>query len=151
MGFFPKNDLHKLSMFVLLDCRTGSLDLHCIAFFFPETVVLIKQNASILKPFLNAWVSTSIHMCWSGLEWNLFNSTPIHFNTCGLRWRHAHPNKALSNIITHCLLDKTTNASFYIELDYHFVCERVPLSCWILDWFRSYNKYDLSIQSVYLG
>ena len=64
---------------------------------------------------------------------------------------YAHLNKALSNIITHCLLDKTMNAPFYIELDYHFVCERVPLSCWIFDWFRPYNKYDLYIQSVYLG
>jgi hypothetical protein len=41
-----------------------------------------------LRPYLNACVFTSIYMCY--VDWN------VHFNTCGLRWIHAHLNKALA-------------------------------------------------------
>ena len=35
---------------------------------------------------------TCVEVDWSGIE---LNSIPFHSNTCGLRWIHMHPNKAL--------------------------------------------------------
>ena len=36
--------------------------------------------------------SICVEVDWSGIE---LNSIPFHSNTCGLRWIHMHPNKAL--------------------------------------------------------
>jgi hypothetical protein len=68
----------------------------CIPYpLFECTCILL--NPHVLRSCLDACVSTSIHMCRSEMKWNLvqFHS---HFNICGLRCIHIHPNKAWSGI-----------------------------------------------------
>jgi hypothetical protein len=51
-----------------------------------------KNSLGLVWMHMYSSQSTCVGVNWSGIK---LNSIPVHSTTCGLKWIHMHPNKAL--------------------------------------------------------
>jgi len=103
-GFtFPVSDYSMWTLFIILSTISAKLWVQMLQQFclFPSVWLILIFEPKWFRPCLDVVGFTSIHMCWSGLGWNLvqilLQSTPTHVDWCESDYIQTRPQLIVSS------------------------------------------------------